>query len=106
MERADMNKEKRRPGRPRSRPDEGPGQFVGFRASRELKNRLEAAAAENGRSLSTEAQFRLEQSFRNADYFDQATDLAYGPRLAALLAVIGRAMNEIGRHAPFPTNWM
>jgi hypothetical protein len=33
-------------------------------------------------------------------------DLAYGPRLAVLFAVIGRAMNEIGGHAPFPTNWM
>jgi hypothetical protein len=39
-----------------------PASYVGFRASHELKERLEKAAAASGRSLSTEAQFRLEQA--------------------------------------------
>jgi hypothetical protein len=47
-----------------------PASYVGFRASHELKERLEKAAAASGRSLSTEAQFRLEASFRgDADAF-------------------------------------
>ena len=39
--------------------------YVGFRAPLALKSQLEAAALVNGRSLSTEAQIRLEQSFRD-----------------------------------------
>lgn len=57
--------DKRRVGRPRTRLGEGPGDYVGFRAPPELKARLAAAAAATGRSLSTETQFRLEQSFRD-----------------------------------------
>jgi hypothetical protein len=87
------NEEKRRPGRPRSRPDEEPGQFVGFRAPRELKNRLEATAAQNGRSISTEAQFRLEQSFRNEDV-DRAMDMAYGPQTAGLIEALGLTIRD------------
>ena len=89
------NEEKRRPGRPRSRPDEEPGQFVGFRAPRELKNRLEATAAQNGRSISTEAQFRLEQSFRNEDV-DRAMDMAYGPQTAGLVEALGLDQHLLG----------
>jgi hypothetical protein len=37
--------------------------YVGFRAPPALKSQLEAAARANGRSLSTEAQVRLERSF-------------------------------------------
>ena len=54
---------KRQPGRPSRQPKDGPGDYVGFRASHDLKARLTAAAAKSGRSLSTEAQFRLETSF-------------------------------------------
>jgi TraY domain len=59
--------QKRRPGRPPTRTDEGPSEHVGFRASKGLKEQLEAAAAASGRSLSTEAQFRLERSFAGED---------------------------------------
>jgi len=55
---------KRKPGRPRVRDEPGfPAAYVGFRASHRLKQQLEKAAAESGRSLSTEAQFRLEEVF-------------------------------------------
>jgi hypothetical protein len=40
-----------------------PAAYVGFRASHRLKVQLEEAAAASDRSLSTEAQFRLEASF-------------------------------------------
>jgi hypothetical protein len=66
-----MTTEKRPVGRPRTRNVKGfPADYVGFRAPRELKEQLEEAAAQNGRSLSTEAQFRLNQSF--------AEEIAYG----------------------------
>jgi hypothetical protein len=48
---------------------------------------------------------RLGRSFDRERILDQAIDWVYGPRAAVLLAVIGRAMNEIGRHA-FPADWM
>ena len=56
----------RRPRRGRP-PDDGRDAkctYVGFRAPLALKSQLEAAALVNGRSLSYEAQIRLEQSFR------------------------------------------
>jgi hypothetical protein len=79
--------EKRRVGRPRTRSETGPGDYVGFRAPRELKEKLETAAANSGRSLSTEAQFRLEQSFG---------DSAYSEEIAALAELLARAMTETG----------
>ncbi len=96
----------RRAGRPTTPPKEGEKATLGIRASADLKRKLNAAANVNGRSLSQEAEFRLETSFRDADNLDQAMVLAYGPRLAVLLAAIGRAMNETGRLAKFPTDWM
>jgi hypothetical protein len=57
-------KPRRRGGRPRTREKRAlPASYVGFRVSNDLKERLEKAAAASGRSLSTEAQFRLENSF-------------------------------------------
>jgi hypothetical protein len=79
---------------------------MSLRVTPATKLALEATAAASGRSLSQEAEFRIDQSFRNQEYLDQAMALAYGPRLTVLLAVMGRAMNEIGRLAPFPSNWM
>jgi len=79
---------------------------LGLKVTPEIKNKLDTAAKANGRTQSQEAEARIEQTFRGVDYLEQAMDLAYGPRLAVLLILIGRAMNEIGRHAPFPTNWM
>ena len=43
--------EKRRVGRPRVRHDDAPGEYVGFRAPRALKEKLETAAEVAGRSL-------------------------------------------------------
>ena len=88
-----MDNEKRRVGRPRSRSDEGPGDYIGIRAPRELKERLEVAALAAKRSLSTEAQFRLEWSF---------AETAYPPEIAALAELIARAMDETGKRICTP----
>lgn len=69
----------RRPGRPRKSDADATGEYVGFRSPKRLKERLEAAAAANNRSLSTEAQFRLERSFSEED------------------AMLGAEMREVAR---------
>jgi plasmid stability protein len=50
-------------GRPKTR--ELPTSFVGFRVSHEVKAWLVQSAAASGRSISAEARFRLENSFRD-----------------------------------------
>jgi len=69
---------------------------MSLRVTPATKRGLDAAAAATGRSLSQEAESRLEQSFRNENYLDQAMDLAYGRRLTALLKLLGRVMVDVG----------
>jgi len=57
-----MEKRKRL-GRPTKPPTPGERVPVGFRITAQTKQKLEAAAIESGRSLSQEAELRLEQSF-------------------------------------------
>src|SRR5882762_5140915 len=100
-----MEMEKRRGRRPQAA---GPGERVslGLKVTPEIKNKLDRAAKENGRTQSQEAELRIEQSFRHENVLDQAMELAFGPRLAVLLASVARAMNEAGRLEKFPTDWM
>jgi TraY domain len=105
----------RKGGRPRRRaPVPGERVSLGLRVTPEMKARLDAEARRSGRSQSQEAELRLEQSFRNDNYADQAMDLAYGLRLTALLKALGRvmvdagpvaAMRKTGRHQD-AVNWM
>jgi hypothetical protein len=83
---------KGRVGRPTTAPKEGVKATLGVRASATLKRRLDAAAKASARSLSAEMEVRLEQSFRTEDLLGQVLRLAYGPQIAALLMMIGRAM--------------
>lgn len=93
--------EKRRVGRPRVRHDDAPGEYVGFRAPRALKEKLETAAEVAGRSLSTEAQFRLQESFRDDEQLPASLKRIYGPQLAGLLLLIGEILRDAGRVAGF-----
>jgi TraY domain len=90
---------KRRPGRPKTRLEDGPGDYVGFRAPRKLKEQLTLAAEESGRSLSTEAQVRLESSFQAEDGFYRALELALGQNGAAVIQLLARAITEVGHGA-------
>src|ERR1700687_5673936 len=101
-----MQNRVRKGGRPTRSPQPGERVPMSFRVTPELKEKIDRVAGGSGRSVAQEIEIRLEQSFRDAASLDQAIDLAYGPRLAVLLAVMARAMNEIGRHAEFPANWM
>jgi hypothetical protein len=48
----------------------------------------------NGRSLSAEAEFRLERSFQEQDLLDQVLTLAYRPQTAGLIQVLGQTIGE------------
>jgi hypothetical protein len=63
-------------------PGRQPREPVGFRISPELRKRLDVAAIEKTRSLSQEAEFRLEMSFSKEDLLPSVQQLAYGPGLA------------------------
>ena len=71
------------------------GDYVGFRSPRQLKERLTKSALACGRSLSTEAQFRLEVSFRDDDVVTQALDRLWGPDVGHTLQQIGQIMISI-----------
>jgi hypothetical protein len=85
----------KRVGRPRTRENDGPGEYVGFRASKDLKEKLEAAAHNSARSLSSEAQFRLEQSFRDESTREGFAEMFYGEVGAGLLKVFGEAIQIV-----------
>ena len=72
------------------------GEYVGFRSPQSLKKKLEDAAARANRSLSSEAQFRLEESFRAEDGLLSALRFAYGDRVAGLVLLLGQALNDTG----------
>lgn len=77
--------------------------YVGFRCPRELKGWLTDAAAKSGRSLSTETQARIEQSFLEGN----ALRLAYGPEGAELLNLLGQLLRHGpgARGADIQSNW-
>lgn len=80
----------RRVGRPTTVPKEREKATLGIRASADLKRRLAGAAQTNGRSLSQEAELRLENSFRDQDATLSALELSFGSELAAILLILGK----------------
>ena len=80
-----MDKPKKRIGRPTRPPKPGERVTLGLRVTAELKNRIEGAANEKGRSLSQEAEFRLERSFDREELLPEVLTLAYGKSLANVL---------------------
>lgn len=76
---------KRRSGRPTTAPREGEKATLGIRAAPELKQRLLEAAKVNDRSLSAEAEIRLEQSFRAYDAMASAFGGREGLNAALML---------------------
>ena len=80
-----MDKPKKRIGRPTKPPNPGERVTLGLRVTAELKNRIEAAANEKGRSLSQEAEFRLERSLDREELLPEVLTLAYGKPVADVL---------------------
>jgi hypothetical protein len=67
---------------------------LGIRARAELKTRLDGAAKWNDRSLSQEAEIRLEQSFHEEDWAKLFHDRVYGRQAAGLLELLGMAIRN------------
>lgn len=90
---------KRRPGRPRLHPEgEAFTDRIALRAPPSLRARVDAAAEANGRSVSTEVQFRLERSFIQEEELTIARQLADATARAVHRAPIGEsAMSVIDR---------
>ena len=73
--------------------------MLGLRVTPEMKQRLDAAAEQSGRSQSQEAEFRLERSFDRNDLLTDTLALAYGRELAGLLLLLGIGLSNAGKVA-------
>ena len=84
---------KRRPvGRPRKAAKPGTTVGVTLRITAGLKARLETAATASGRTVSKEAESRLDSSFATQDLLLNVLELSFGGGIGAVVAVVGRAM--------------
>jgi hypothetical protein len=70
---------------------------INVRMREALRSKLEQSAKTNDGSLNREIVDRLERSFDRQELLVEALTLAYGEKLAGLLMMVGRAMNEAGR---------
>lgn len=82
-------------GRPRKRPESETRQRVplSLTVSRRVNHELRAAAGLHGRSISQEAERRLEQSFQKQALIGEVLELAFGRRIAGLVLMLGEAMD-------------
>jgi hypothetical protein len=87
---------KRKPGRP---PDPVQRVPLSLRVTPQVKGHLDALSSASGRSISQEAELRLEQSFRTEQQAWQPLEAAFGARQAGLMLIIGRLMYAAGAMA-------
>lgn len=69
---------------------------LSLRVTPQMKDRLDAAAAESGRSLTQEAEMRLEHSFDRQDLLSEVLVTAFGRRPAGYLLMMARAFADAG----------
>lgn len=77
----------------------GPRVMVGTRLSAELKQRIEEAMQQSGRSQAQEIELRLEQSFYKQALLGEALSLTFDERLAGIVLMVGLAMDRAGGNA-------
>jgi hypothetical protein len=75
----------KRMGRPTKPPTPGERVPLSLRVTAEIRDRLEKAAVEKGRSLSQEAELRIERSFDREELLPEVLTLAYGKPVADVL---------------------
>jgi TraY domain len=94
---------KRKPGRP---PLPG-GERVplGLRVTKDVRKGLNEACKASGRSLSQEAEFRLEQTFKAQNAVFDALDLAYGRPWSGLMLAIAEVAQITGTRALSLSQW-
>jgi len=99
--------------RKRGRPTVGLRVPLSLRVTPELKERLDDAAEQSGRSQSQEAEIRLEKSFDRQDLLPDVLKLAFGTseEMAGIVMMLGEVISateasceytilEIGEHTP------
>jgi uncharacterized protein (DUF1778 family) len=74
---------------------------LSVRVSPELRDQIEKAAQQSGRSLTQETEIRLQASFAADRHLMDALDLAFGRQLAGLLTLLAHVMRQAGRSAGF-----
>src|SRR5215471_9661741 len=74
---------------------------LGLKVLGTVKNQLDQAARENGRTQSSEAEVRLENSFRDESLIDAAAILAHGERGAGFLRLCGEIVRVASEHATY-----
>lgn len=88
-----------RRGRPPSPLDETKRHAFGFRTTKRIKDMIEHASRESGRSIAHEIEMRIENSFYDEYLADQCFEAAYGKRAAALMRLVAWAMHSAGTAA-------
>lgn len=83
-------------GRPRVRAVPGELSAVTVRIPGQLKNQLDDAAAQSGRTQSEEAAQRIQASFVAQDDAPNVLRLAYGDRLTSILLAVAYVMQRAG----------
>src|SRR5262245_29630464 len=94
MGRGQMKSQRKIGAPPKRKPKPGERFQIGVRVTPEMKHRLEGAAESSGRSLSQEAELRLERSFDREDLVGDVLSAAYGEEMAGLLALVASAMTN------------
>lgn len=89
-----MGKKRTKVGRP---PNEVKRMALSLRVTPTVRSGLDSAAAQTGRSISQEAELRLEQSFWQEELLSQALRLAYGETLAGVLLTLGETIKLVGQ---------
>lgn len=84
-----METEKKR-GRPTKAPTPGERASLGLRVTAEMKEKLDRAASQNGRSQSQEAEYRLERSFADDGLYTSSEMRLWAVMLAGVFAQEGR----------------
>jgi hypothetical protein len=70
---------------------------LSIRITPALRELLVSTARANGRSITQEAEIRLEHAVRDERRIEEILDLVYGPCLAGVLMALGQAMQDAGR---------
>ena len=89
----------KRRGRPPEAAVAGERFSLGLKVTADIKERVDQAARESGRTQSQEAEYRLQGSFDREDLLSDVLALAYGKYVAGILLMLGYAIDAAGRGA-------
>jgi hypothetical protein len=94
------------PSKPRGRPPiYGDRVPLGLRVSEKIKAKVDDAAKASGRSLSQEAELRLENSFQAENAVFDALDLAFGRHLTGLILAMAHVAQITGTRGLMLSRW-